>query len=85
MLAVLNDAIECLTKYRDCKSRAQRALYREAREWILSKDTIGLYSFESVCETLQIDPNCLRLGLAHCLLAASPWCPGDRGECFTSF
>lgn len=67
MLAVLNDAIECLIRYRGAEIRRHKALYREAREWILSRDGTALYSFESICETLKIDANYLRLGLLQWL------------------
>jgi hypothetical protein len=67
MFAVLNDAIECLTKYRKGKSRRGRALYRDARDWILSKDHAQFFSFENICETLKIDPNYLHFGLLHWL------------------
>ena len=49
MLAVLEDAISCFQKYlllRDPK-------FREAEEWIFDENNDGLFSFESVCETLK--------------------------------
>jgi hypothetical protein len=67
MFAVLNDAIECLTKYRNAKSRSHKALYRDARNWILSKDNGSVFSFENICETLKIDPGRFRVGLRHWL------------------
>ena len=67
MFAVLSDAIECLTKYRDSRSYRHRALYRDARDWISSRDSAALFSFENICETLKIDPDYLRLGLLRWL------------------
>jgi len=63
MFAVLNDAVECLEKYHDSKRRRNRALYREAKEWVLSTNDDVLYSFENVCNTLKLDAEYLRLGL----------------------
>jgi len=63
MLAVLNDAVECLGKYQDSTGRGHRALYRQAREWVLGTDNDRLYSFENVCDTLGLDPGYLRIGL----------------------
>lgn len=67
MFAVLNDAVECLAKYRDGKRRRERSLYLEARDWILSKENEELTSFENICDTLKIAPNYLRLGLLRWL------------------
>ncbi len=63
MFAVLNDAIECLEKYHDSKRRRNRALYREAKEWVMSTHDDSLYAFENVCDTLKLDADYLRLGL----------------------
>jgi hypothetical protein len=65
MLAMLNDAVECLGKYRDSTGRGHRSLYRQAREWVLGTDHDTLYSFENVCSTLSLDPGYLRIGLRH--------------------
>ncbi len=67
MFAVLNDAIDCLAKYRHGKSRRAQALYREARNWIISDTTEETFSFNNICETLTIDPSYLRLGLLRWL------------------
>ena len=67
MFAVLNDAVECLAKYRDGKRPRERSLFLEACDWILSKESEELTSFENICDTLKIDPSYLRLGLLHWL------------------
>lgn len=63
MFAVLTDAIECFQKYLGAQSRKCRNLFKEAEAWITSKDSKDLYSFEHVCEMLDISPSYLRLGL----------------------
>jgi hypothetical protein len=72
MFAVLSDAIECLTRYRNAKSRRHKGLYRDARDWILTKDDASVFSFENICETLKIDPHRFRVGLGHWLEEDTP-------------
>lgn len=63
MFAVLTDAIECFQKYLGATGRRRRTLFVEAEAWISSRDSSWPYSFEHICEVLQISPNYLRLGL----------------------
>ena len=67
MFAVLNDAIDCLAKYRHGKSRRAQTLYREARNWIVGDAPDETFSFSNICETLNIDPSYLRVGLLRWL------------------
>jgi hypothetical protein len=63
MLAVLEDAMRCYQTYTNSRNRAQRRLFVEAEGWLMDRNADGPFAFESVCETLGIDPNCLREGL----------------------
>ena len=63
MLAVLEDAIRCYLTYANSRSRALRRLFVEAEGWLMDRKADGAFAFETVCETLSIDPNCLREGL----------------------
>lgn len=63
MFAVLTDAIECFQKYSDGKSRRSRKLFRDAEAWIACRDSCWPFSFENICEVLNINPNYLRMGL----------------------
>jgi len=63
MLAVLEDAMRCYLTYADSRGRAQRRLFVEAEAWLADRKADGAFAFETVCETLGIDPNCLREGL----------------------
>ena len=65
MFAVLTDAIECFQKYLGASASRRRRLFTEAETWISSRDSSWPYSFENVCEALNIDPNYLRLGLTQ--------------------
>jgi hypothetical protein len=63
MLAVLEDAVRCYLTYANSRSRAQRRLFIEAEGWLMDRKADGAFAFENICETLGIDPNCLREGL----------------------
>ena len=62
MLAVLQDGIACFERYFFKPSRANKALFSEAEEWINSNDN-GIFSFNNVCETLGLHPDIVRKGL----------------------
>lgn len=63
MLAVLEDALRCFQNNADAKSGPRRRLFVEAEEWLCGSGGEGPFSFESVCQTLGIEPGFLRRGL----------------------
>ena len=63
MLAVLADAIEHFQKYALSKDEKRRKLFQEAEEWFLEKDSDQLFSFEYICDVLQLRPDYIRKGL----------------------
>ena len=63
LLAVLADAIEHFQKHVVAKNEKGRKLFQEAEEWFLEKDSDELFSFENICETLQLHPDYIRQGL----------------------
>ena len=66
MVAVLEDAVSCLTlNPRDCNLR-QRKQYEEAKQWVTAEnDTEWIFSFTNICEVLGMDPSYLRHGLTR--------------------
>lgn len=60
MLAVLDDALGCLQHQRFAKDLRGRRLFREAHEWIESRERDWPFAFERICETLGIDAAHLR-------------------------
>jgi hypothetical protein len=74
MLAILEDAVATAERYGRARFRGRRAQV-EARVWILSDDVRWPFSFVNVCDTLGLDPRCLRRGLAKLVARA-----GDRSE-----
>jgi hypothetical protein len=65
MLAVLHDAFDCYQKYLFAEDRIGQQLFAEAAAWIHSTGSRGLFSFESISETLDIEPEYFRRGLAE--------------------
>ncbi len=63
MLAVLEDAMRCYQTYACTHNRAMRRLFVEAEAWLMDKNGDGPFACVTICETLGIDPGCLREGL----------------------
>jgi hypothetical protein len=60
MMAVLSDAIELYQKHVLSKDENGTTLFREVEQWFLEKESDQLFSFEFICETVQLDPDYLR-------------------------
>lgn len=56
MLAIFLDAVSILRRWENPESTVSRRIMRETVRWIMSSDTLWLYSFESVCMHLDADP-----------------------------
>jgi hypothetical protein len=63
MLAVLESAVEDFQKYVLARKPSGKKLFQQAEEWFLEKDSDDLFSFENICETLQLHPDYIRQGL----------------------
>ena len=63
MLAVLQDAVDCFQEHVLAQYSCEKKLFQEAEDWILAKNTDWPFSFENICETLQLNPNYMRQGL----------------------
>jgi hypothetical protein len=63
MMAVLESAVEDFQKYVLARNPRGKKLFQEAEEWFLEKDSDELFSFENICETLQLHPDYIRHGL----------------------
>jgi hypothetical protein len=59
-IAVLDDAIQCVDKYRLATDPRGRRLFDEVRHWLLARETNWPYSFERICAALDLDANALR-------------------------
>jgi hypothetical protein len=63
ILSVLEDAVECFMKCIDASASKSQRLFRDADEWIALEDKHWVFSFDNVCEMLDINPEYLRRGL----------------------
>lgn len=63
IVAVLQDAIECFQKHLFARDHKARLLFEDAAEWLASDDREWPYSFVSICEVLNLNPDYLRGGL----------------------
>jgi hypothetical protein len=63
MLAVLESAVEDFQKYVLARNLRGKKLFQQAEEWFLEKNSDELFSFENICDTLQLHPDYIRQGL----------------------
>ena len=63
MLAVLEDAVDCYQKHAYARDPRGAQLFEEAEEWVESADRSWLFSFENICDTLEINADYVRRGL----------------------
>jgi hypothetical protein len=60
MLAVLADAINLLHSWKGSGSPRKRRNFAEAAQWVNTRGTCHPFSFDSVCDALEIDSEVLR-------------------------
>src|SRR5262249_5663065 len=63
ILSVLEDAIECFMKCIEASTNKGQRLFRDAEEWINHEDKRWVFSFDNVCDMLDINPAYMRSGL----------------------
>lgn len=62
-LAVLEDAVACLQKFRNSAKEKERRIFLETEAWVDENDREWFFSFLNVCDFLGLDPDYLRRGL----------------------
>ncbi|HSD29920.1 MAG TPA: hypothetical protein VLL75_21645 [Vicinamibacteria bacterium] len=77
MGAVLEDAVEVYRKQAGAREGRGRQLFLDAEAWIEDPDRTWLYSFQNICDVLDIDADYLRRGLRR--LKAHVQSGGRRG------
>lgn len=63
IIAILQDAIECYQKNLFAREGKARQLFTDAEEWINSEDRSHYFSYENICEILEMNPEFVRRGL----------------------
>src|SRR5262245_13483899 len=81
MLAVLENATEDFQKYVLATDQRGKKLFQDAEEWILDTDTSSLFSFDTICQHLELDPAYMRHGLMQWKAARQN---GQSKQCFKS-
>lgn len=65
MLAMLESATEDFQKYVLANDRRGKDLFEAAEEWILATDSPSFFSFENICQHLELDPAYMRKGFSR--------------------
>lgn len=60
MYALLSDALRCFQSYANASNREGRRIFAEVDAWISARNAEGPCAFETICETLGIEPGRLR-------------------------
>jgi hypothetical protein len=63
MLAVLENAVEYFQEYVLARNPGGKQRFKKAEEWFLEKDSESLFSFENICEILELHPDYMRQGI----------------------
>ncbi len=63
MLAILEDAVSCFQKYAGATRPRSRRLFQEAEEWFMDENNAWVFSFDSICTVLNINPEYFRTSL----------------------
>ena len=63
MLAVLEDAMRCYQGYFNARTATHRRLFAEAEAWIWDRRADGPFAFDTICEMLGINAECMRNSL----------------------
>lgn len=62
-LAVLEDAILTFHRFFGIERTRARRLFAEIEDWFASEETASPFTFVTICDTLNIDPDYIRSGL----------------------
>jgi hypothetical protein len=63
VIAILEDAVDCYHKHLFARDHKARQLFQDAEEWVFSEDRSWPFSFENICDLLDLNPAYLRRGL----------------------
>jgi hypothetical protein len=63
ILAILDDAVQAFVATMKPRNHKERREFEEAQSWIMEKNSDWIFSFDSVCSELALDPDYLRSGL----------------------
>jgi hypothetical protein len=67
MLAVLEDAVRCFQTHHTARRGHHKREFEKAQRWLFGFGGDWVFSFESICSTLELNPQYVRSGLARWL------------------
>ena len=67
LAAILEDAVQEYRKYSRAHDADGKKRFREVEEWIMARGNDWIFSFDSVCDLLGLDPEYVRRGLRETL------------------
>ena len=62
-VGVLRQAVDDLRRFKSASGGLERELYRDAYRWITNDDLSWAYSFNNICQLLDVPPETLRAEL----------------------
>ena len=71
ILAILDDAVQSFIATMRPRSPKEVREFKEAQMWIMEANSTWIFSFESICDELGLDPDYLRGGLQKLKIEAS--------------
>jgi hypothetical protein len=71
LLAILEDAVNLYRKFHGARDLIGRKRFREAEEWVMGGRGGWIFSFDSVCELLDLDPGYIRRGVLESMPQAA--------------
>jgi hypothetical protein len=60
LVAILEDGISDYLKYRRARDRDGKERFRDAADWVAGSSGDWIFSFDNVCELLDLDPKYVR-------------------------
>lgn len=63
MYAVLEDAVTCFQRFAGAANAHGQTTFKEAEDWLMRERSNWLFSFEQICQSLNLDPDYIRNGL----------------------
>ena len=63
MLAILQDAVNCYRDKVQTPNRKGKRLFAETESWVIESNGDWIFSFNNVCEALNLNPEYVRQGL----------------------
>lgn len=74
LAAILEDAVEEYRKYTVAQDPKSKSRFDEVEEWFNHRSTEWIFSFENVCELLDLDPEYIRRRLHETADWKESWC-----------